>query len=195
MQREGYDVYGVEVSEHSKNIIPATVQGKIYGKNVEECHFPEGFFDTITMAQSLEHIHNLNALLQEIKRILKPGGTLYVSIPNFNFCEYRILGPYAYTLDVPRHLYFFTRQSLSKLLDKHGFTRRHFLRNFFCDLFITPASFYHGVWYYVQDAFSLKNRIFKVISFLPLVIIGMIMHVIFISQGHVLQVTCEKPSA
>ena len=120
---------------------------------------------------------------------------LYISIPNFNFCEYRIFGPYAYTLDVPRHLYFFTWQSLGKLLDKYGFTRRHFLRNFFCDFFITPASFYHGAWYYVQDAFSLKNRIFKVISFLPLVIIGMIMHMIFISQGHVLQVTCEKPYA
>lgn len=39
-------------------------------------------FDTIICYQVIEHIKNDGRLLQEIKRVLKPGGTLYLTTPN-----------------------------------------------------------------------------------------------------------------
>ena len=195
MQRKGYDVYGVEVSGHIKPFIPGVLKNRIFEKKVEECRFPGESFDIVTMFQSLEHIHNLNSLMQEIKRILKPDGLLYFSVPNFNFFEYRILGPYAYTLEVPRHLYFFTKYSLNNLLDKHGFANKHFRRCFIGEFFSTPASIYHGVWYYMHDKLQFKNKTLEIFLYLPLVLLGMLLHVLLVFEGHTLHVTCRKSSS
>jgi 2-polyprenyl-3-methyl-5-hydroxy-6-metoxy-1,4-benzoquinol methylase len=39
-------------------------------------------FDTIICFQVIEHIENDSLLLQEIKRVLKPGGSLFLTTPN-----------------------------------------------------------------------------------------------------------------
>lgn len=45
-------------------------------------HLPDNSFDTIICFQVIEHIKNDNKLLNEIKRVLKPGGNLLLSTPN-----------------------------------------------------------------------------------------------------------------
>jgi SAM-dependent methyltransferase len=192
MRLGGYEVYGIETSENAKNFIPDSLKNRIYDRNLEECGFQENSFDIITIFQSLEHAHNLNRLLKEAKKILKPDGILYLSVPNYDFFEYRIFGPYAYTLDVPRHLYFFTKRSLRNLLLENGFVIDRFIRNFIGELFITPASIYHAVWSYFADKHKLRNRMLKLLSFVPLVMMGFLLHILFISEGHILEVGCKK---
>jgi SAM-dependent methyltransferase len=43
--------------------------------------FPDGSFDAIIVAEMLEHIPNDTAALKEIARVLRPGGTLAVTVP------------------------------------------------------------------------------------------------------------------
>jgi len=43
--------------------------------------FPDGSFDGIIVAEMLEHIPNDAAALKEIARVLRPGGTLAVTVP------------------------------------------------------------------------------------------------------------------
>ncbi len=43
--------------------------------------FPEQVFDHVICSEVLEHIHDYQKMLTEISRILKPGGTLTVSVP------------------------------------------------------------------------------------------------------------------
>lgn len=45
-------------------------------------HIPDNSFDTILCFQVIEHIKNDHLLLQEIKRVLKPGGSLFLTTPN-----------------------------------------------------------------------------------------------------------------
>jgi 2-polyprenyl-3-methyl-5-hydroxy-6-metoxy-1,4-benzoquinol methylase len=151
MESRGYDVYGVEISENAKDHFSTSLKPKIYDRNLEECGFKESSFDIITMFQSLEHVHNFDGLLKEARRILKPDGIMYLTVPNADFCEYRIFGPYAYTLEVPRHLYFFTKQSLRNLLLKNGFIVDRFRRNIMSEFFLAPASVYHGIWNFLTD--------------------------------------------
>ena len=40
----------------------------------ENVPFPDGTFDIVTSFNSLDHVHNLNKTIREIKRVLKPGG-------------------------------------------------------------------------------------------------------------------------
>jgi SAM-dependent methyltransferase len=43
--------------------------------------FPDGWFDGIIVAEMLEHIPNDTAALKEIARVLRPGGTVAVTVP------------------------------------------------------------------------------------------------------------------
>jgi SAM-dependent methyltransferase len=43
--------------------------------------FPDGSFDAIIVAEMLEHIPNDAAALKEIARVLRPGGTVAVTVP------------------------------------------------------------------------------------------------------------------
>lgn len=54
----------------------------------KQCKLPflsdlaDNSFDTVICFQVIEHIHNDNKLLSEIKRVLKPGGALLLTTPN-----------------------------------------------------------------------------------------------------------------
>ena len=44
--------------------------------------FSDGSFDTIVANHSLEHVHELPAVLREIGRAVRAGGSLYVAVPD-----------------------------------------------------------------------------------------------------------------
>ncbi|MBR3942260.1 MAG: class I SAM-dependent methyltransferase [Clostridia bacterium] len=46
--------------------------------------FADNSFDTIIMNDAMEHVAKPEAVLAEMKRILKPGGKLYVNFPPYN---------------------------------------------------------------------------------------------------------------
>ena len=77
----------------------------------------------------LEHVHAPREMLHEISRILKPGGTLLVAVPNFGSWEARWSGKGWFHLDVPRHLTQFTLKTLRTSLDEAGLTLKEV--NFF----------------------------------------------------------------
>ncbi|MCU0343268.1 MAG: class I SAM-dependent methyltransferase, partial [Ignavibacterium sp.] len=45
--------------------------------------FEDEYFDAVISLATLEHIINLDHHMQEINRILKKGGHLYISVPNY----------------------------------------------------------------------------------------------------------------
>jgi len=47
-------------------------------------NIPDNYFDTIVAFQVIEHIKNDNLFLDEIYRVLKPGGKVYITTPNAN---------------------------------------------------------------------------------------------------------------
>lgn len=66
--------------------------------------FPDENFDTVLMFEVLEHLEHPHDALAEVKRLLKPGGTLYLTVP---FC-------------FPRHgveYYRFSDLALKKMLE------------------------------------------------------------------------------
>lgn len=48
----------------------------------EELSFQDGSFDFINMCEVIEHVNNPEKVLSEVYRVLKPGGKVYVSVPN-----------------------------------------------------------------------------------------------------------------
>ena len=50
--------------------------------NLSSMEFPAVFFDVVICTEVLEHIYEYEAVIEELKRILKPGGCLIITFPN-----------------------------------------------------------------------------------------------------------------
>jgi SAM-dependent methyltransferase len=80
-----------------------------------------GAYDAITLSHVIEHVHDPLADLQRARRLLRPGGTLWIATPNLESLGHRRFGRSWLGLDPPRHLVLFTRASLDDLLRRAGF--------------------------------------------------------------------------
>ena len=78
-------------------------------------------YDAVTMSHVIEHLHDPVSALQEVRRILKPGGTLWIGTPNVESIGHRRFGVNWRGLEPPRHLVLFSGASLAEALDRAGF--------------------------------------------------------------------------
>lgn len=89
-----------------------------------------GEFDVVTFWDVLEHLPNPRAALAEAARLLRPGGLVLLTLPNFASYQARRFGEDWYALSLPHHLYHFTPTTLTRLLEPTGF-RVHVLEDRF----------------------------------------------------------------
>jgi len=92
--------------------------------SLEEAGYPDGFFAVVTAWQVLEHLPAPGAFLAEIRRILRPGGTLVLSVPNDASVARRVFGRHWVGYDVPRHCFAFSPATLRQYLVGAGFRIR-----------------------------------------------------------------------
>ena len=48
----------------------------------DSIEFPEAYFDAVTCLEVMEHVPSEKALIRELARVTKPGGTLVLSVPH-----------------------------------------------------------------------------------------------------------------
>jgi len=82
----------------------------------------EGCFDVVTLWHVLEHLPQPQEALNKIRRALKPGGVVALSVPNTQGLGFRWGGTNWFHLDAPRHLTWFHTASLHYLLRICGFS-------------------------------------------------------------------------
>lgn len=74
----------------------------------------ESSFDLVVALAFIEHLHNPDNFLREAMRVLRPGGALLVSTPNWHYSRRKFF-------DNPAHVQPYTPVSLSTLLSAYGF--------------------------------------------------------------------------
>ena len=116
----GWNAYGVEPSA------AGAAQGRSLGLNVfqghiEEAAFPDSFFDVVRLNHVLEHLTDPSRTFCEIKRILKPDGLVYLTVPNTLSLNFWLFGQNWYGLDAPRHVISYCPRALRFLCDATGF--------------------------------------------------------------------------
>ena len=113
-----WETLGIEPNDSARNF--ALIKYNLIIKKEESITtIPEKSFDAITMWHVLEHVPSLNDRMQEIRRICKDNGTIFIALPNMASPDSIYYDKYWAGLAVPRHLYHFTKETFEKLATKH----------------------------------------------------------------------------
>ena len=115
LQDQGWETYGIEISEVAAAHARELVTGNIHTGTLESAPFPLNTFDLVLMSHSLEHLPSPTDALRRVNQLLKDDGLLVVSVPNVNSLEYKLFRRWWFQLDPRRHFYHFDKRSLSGL--------------------------------------------------------------------------------
>jgi 2-polyprenyl-3-methyl-5-hydroxy-6-metoxy-1,4-benzoquinol methylase len=117
-----WEVYGTEFTPEAVEIC----RGK--GINMQEgslnpAHYAPESFDVIISIEVIEHINHPREEVQKFARLLRPGGVVYLTTPNFNSVSRKILHEKWNVLSYPEHLCYYTPKTLTRLFAGFGFRR------------------------------------------------------------------------
>lgn len=119
-RERGFETYGVETSD-SADYATDHMKLNVVKGDLFSAHFPDAFFDMVTLYNVLEHTHHPVGVIREIHRILKREGLLIIQVPNKDSLQCKIFKKRWAAFDVPRDLYYFGVHTLTSLLRKGGF--------------------------------------------------------------------------
>jgi SAM-dependent methyltransferase len=108
----GWDVAGVEFSQRPPNSYGLDI---FYG-DIADAPFADASFDVVTVWAVMEHVYHPAHTLRHVQRLLKPGGTAIILVPNFHSLPARFM----IHDDIPRHITMFTRRTLGRMLRAAG---------------------------------------------------------------------------
>ncbi len=115
-KNQNWDILGIEPNDKAKGI--AVGKGIKFGDTIEKLE--SNSFDVITMWHVLEHVPDVEHQVAELKRLLKPSGTIIIAVPNFKSYDANHYGAFWAAYDVPRHLWHFSKTAIEKLFDKQN---------------------------------------------------------------------------
>ena len=113
-KNDGWNAIGIEPSEKANAI--AQRKGVELKSNLSD--FEDNSFDIITMWHVLEHVPNLENQIKELKRLIKPTGSIIIAVPNFKSFDANYYKEFWAAFDVPRHLWHFSKTAIKKLFEK-----------------------------------------------------------------------------
>ncbi len=116
VKNDGWQTVGIEPSAKAKEI--AIKKGVNFAPDLASLE--SNSFDIITMWHVLEHVPNLEEYISELKRLIKPTGTIIIAVPNFKSYDAKYYGEFWAAFDVPRHLWHFSKTAIKKLFAKEN---------------------------------------------------------------------------
>ena len=119
-RKNGWNAQGIDVSAGAVKHVHE-LGFEVFEGELQEANFPSQHFDVVTAAELLEHLVDPQPLLQEVARILRPGGLFWTTTPHARGISGRILGLKWRCIWPPEHLQLFSVRGLKRLLHDAGF--------------------------------------------------------------------------
>jgi len=125
----GWKPQGAEISEFGASFSNEELGIDVFHGTLQEAAYDDGRFDVVFSSHVMEHIEQPLDVLNEMKRVLRPGGAVVTVIPTqFASPSYRFWKK-LYGDGPPRHVSFYTKRSYSAFLEKAGFKVRSAIYN------------------------------------------------------------------
>ena len=118
-RKRGYQVKGLEISKAYQE---ARQRGfEVFNQPLENLNLPDGSFDAVIFIDVFEHLSDPEVALEKCRHLVeKKEGVLVFFTPNVDSIFRHLLGAHWLHFKL-EHLYYYSKTSLVKLLDKHGF--------------------------------------------------------------------------
>ncbi len=129
LKKDGFSVYGMDISKKAVEKASCLNLNVIQGDAEQGIKFPDNFFNIVIASEVIEHLYDTDYFLQELYRVTKDRGYLFLSTPNLvsiknrlrilfglypNYSEYRV-GP-----GMAGHIRSYTPRTLKKQLTLNG---------------------------------------------------------------------------
>jgi SAM-dependent methyltransferase len=119
-ERRGWQATGVEPSRFAGDIARERLGVDVKTGTIDSLERTDADFDAVVMGDVIEHLPDPGTALDQIGSALRPGGVLYLALPDAGSTVARRLGARWWSV-LPTHVQYFSRQSLARLLSYHGF--------------------------------------------------------------------------
>jgi|GEM_PF-638788 len=116
-----FEIYGVEISTFQAQFARERLGLNVFCGTLLQANYPDDYFDVVTLWEVIEHLPDPIEHIKEINRILKPGGLLALSTPNFSGLTSIVTKEKWHLYDPKEHLYYFSPKSIKNILQGSGF--------------------------------------------------------------------------
>jgi ubiquinone/menaquinone biosynthesis C-methylase UbiE len=124
-----WQLYGVDTSWLGVEAARDRYRAEAFCGTLHEAQYASGFFDVVTVLDTLFYCPDPKAVIREAHRVLKDDGILAVEVPGLRYTMLRGKAPLCWLLDrkwvkgftASRHLYYFAPDTLRLLLASAGF--------------------------------------------------------------------------
>lgn len=119
-QQRGWKTCGYELSQYASSIAREK-----YSQNVRTEDFLTACVDTpvdvVCMFDTIEHLLRPSQYIEKVNRVLRGNGALIITTGDLSSLLSRISGQKWRMVMPPLHVYYFSRKTLTRLLERHGF--------------------------------------------------------------------------
>jgi SAM-dependent methyltransferase len=117
---ETYTCVGVELSQYAATVAAKEFHVDVKNGSIENAPFPNECFDVVVMWDIVEHLRNPVRALQEVYRVLRPGGICFVSTDDVNNWLVRLLNTKWWGIAPPLHLCHFSKRGMGIAFERAG---------------------------------------------------------------------------
>lgn len=116
---------GLDISAQAIELAQATYPKHTYiSAHFRDASLEADAFDFVHASEIIEHVNDLDAFMNLLQRITRPGGYVYITTPDIGHAkvpsevrDWDVFSP-------PRHLQFFERSTLTRVFANYGFEAR-----------------------------------------------------------------------
>jgi SAM-dependent methyltransferase len=121
-KKQNWEAFGTEFTDKAVEICKS--KGLSIQKGVlNVSNYEAGSFDCLIFIEVLEHINNPLEELEKFHYLLRKGGVLYITTPNFNSFASKYLKWNWNCIEYPEHLCYYTPKTIDAALSKAGFSK------------------------------------------------------------------------
>ena len=136
-QKKGWVIHGFEPDGGARKIAEENT-GHIIWDSIERIQHQT--FKIITLWHVLEHVYDLSHSLKLIKESLHKDGKLIIAVPNYESFDAGVYQQYWAAYDVPRHLYHFSKKTLTHILNNYNLTIQEIRPMYFDSYYVSLIS-------------------------------------------------------
>ena len=120
-----WEVYGTDFGESAVRYARDALKLNVVQGDLADAHFPDQHFDYVHVNNVLEHVLDPLSLLKECRRIVKPDGVFFLSVPNGYNDSLDLIEFFNVEHQPARskngHIFFFKAKTLNRLFEHFGF--------------------------------------------------------------------------